>query len=119
MGMFDYVQVFAPLPYQDAGDDGGNFQTKDMDCTLSTYVITSDGQLTLGGQRVLLTGVLHFYDGVRYNATFINGYLQSIAFDRHGRLPLANDTVYFTIDPCPCCGAPRGTTYVGPRDDAS
>src|SRR3990167_1568788 len=41
MGMFDDVLCEAPLP------DGyeGEFQTKDLECTLTTYKITTEGRL--------------------------------------------------------------------------
>ena len=42
MGMFDDLLVEVDLP---DGYTGKAFQTKDLDCTLSTYKITSDGKL--------------------------------------------------------------------------
>jgi hypothetical protein len=45
MGMFDYIRVETSLPGF-AGDlTTTNFQTKDLDNALDTYVITKNGQL--------------------------------------------------------------------------
>jgi hypothetical protein len=74
MGMFDYVYSEYPLPGEPL-EFVDEFQTKDLDCTLSELTITEDGELmgrqTLsfpfagadkgGPERVDYTGILEFY----------------------------------------------------------
>jgi hypothetical protein len=48
MGMFDYIHCDYELPGKPPyGPEGcmGGYQTKDLDCTLDTYIITEDGRL--------------------------------------------------------------------------
>lgn len=52
MGLFDDVKVEFPLPdpaYQDL-----DFQTKDFDCEMDTYLITADGKLIRNTAKVQL-----------------------------------------------------------------
>ncbi len=66
MGMFDNITCHYPLPDgfndQERIDD---FQTKDLDCDLSRYVITKDGQLIHAGEQDMtgFTGTIEFYTG--------------------------------------------------------
>lgn len=46
MGMFDYVRCEVPIPGLD-DTIAREFQTKDMNCLLDTYVINSAGQLLM------------------------------------------------------------------------
>jgi hypothetical protein len=46
MGMFDYIRVETPLPRKhDVILADAMFQTKDLDCMMDVYVITSTGEL--------------------------------------------------------------------------
>lgn len=45
MGMFDLIVCRAPLPDGYISPERQEFQTKDFECTLSTYTITEDGRL--------------------------------------------------------------------------
>lgn len=70
MGMFDWIKCELELPDGASPDDFNEeglseFQTKDLDCFLETYTITSDGKLyrhTEQGQTACqYTGELVFY----------------------------------------------------------
>jgi hypothetical protein len=95
MGMFDYVKCEAPLPNGAVHPDD-NFQTKDLDRQLDTYVITKDGRLVRHeapreggsgdpmdgkGKVELRTIALDFYgdDCVPLVAFFQNGVLVGLA----------------------------------------
>ncbi len=45
MGMFDYVKCEYPLPDPELQTE--EFQTKDFDCVMDAYIITSEGRLLL------------------------------------------------------------------------
>jgi len=81
--MFDYVRCSYELPNRPAW--AKVFQTKDLDCELATYEITTNGYLVEtggidGAASVPFTGGLRFYDGddtkwVEYIAQFRRGVL--------------------------------------------
>jgi hypothetical protein len=80
--MFDEVRCYATLP-----DDGepADFQSKSMDCTMATYIITTDGRLTkreweeTSAEPCDHTGEIEFYAGSRcYRAVFVAGRLAAI-----------------------------------------
>jgi len=102
MGLFDTVICEYPLP-DGREDNGGHFQTKDMDCYMGAYKITADGRLLeqesrwvddeslplglrredRGWNEIPFHGFLSFYtsdDGVwrEYNAKFTDGRLVEI-----------------------------------------
>lgn len=45
MGMFDTIYCKAPLPGETPFDSTTDFQTKDLECLMDTYVIEEDGRL--------------------------------------------------------------------------
>jgi hypothetical protein len=107
MGMYDYVRCEYPLP--------GNppecfkdecYQTKDLDCTLSTYTIRSDGRLASNVEDLHVTVTLTFYTNnvvasgpgvytrngedaqwIEYRATFVGGQLTTIEETENFREP--------------------------------
>lgn len=87
MGMFDYVDCEVPLP--GLRSKMGNMQTKDFECSMSTYTIKEDGTLWTDcyGKPVQLAGyhgMLNFYAMERggkwheFNAKFTDGKLEGI-----------------------------------------
>lgn len=103
MGMFDYLYVRYPL--EDPEHNKLEFQTKDLECTLSRYLIDEHGYLWLERchyrfhmpgeepdprplpppvvEQVPFHGDLEFYNGrcqgdVLYMARFINGKLEKV-----------------------------------------
>lgn len=60
MGMFDYIICEYPLP--DGFTASDEFQSKDLDCMLSSYIITSDGRLILDNIDCHYDGTLNFYN---------------------------------------------------------
>lgn len=99
MGMFDHILCDYPLPDfpEDAqfDEEGIGWQTKSLDCTLSTYLVTGDGRLLRlkhpcqSPHRVLdiyYHGELDFYttyncdqEWLHYKALFEDGQLVSIS----------------------------------------
>lgn len=60
MGMYDTIRFEYPLPGENPfGYD--SFQTKDMECQLGEYTVTSDGCLVLNGEIVKYSGSLECY----------------------------------------------------------
>lgn len=47
MGMFDTIYCKAPLPGNTPFDSTTDFQTKDLECLMDTYVIEEDGRLMI------------------------------------------------------------------------
>lgn len=80
MGMYDEVIVYYDLPNDEKGLHKDTiFQTKNFKCSLSTYVITSDGKLRKGDTYLNFDGKLVFYSfGCEYLANFKSGQLESI-----------------------------------------
>jgi hypothetical protein len=68
MGMYDEIKCEYPLPTESPFEI---FQTKDLDCVMATYVITSDGRLLKTSEMfgkldepeaVPFTGIIEFYN---------------------------------------------------------
>jgi hypothetical protein len=98
MGMFDTIICEYPLPGNPPDFvKGASFQTKDLDRTLNTFTLNSDGCLLQAGACSGITAVVNFYtnnivargpgvytrDGedaqeLEYKATFIDGWLSDI-----------------------------------------
>ncbi len=95
MGMFDYIVCRYPLPGKAPSfiKKGHMFQTKDLECLLETYIISSNGRLSHSD----FSGKINFYtsniagagagiytstgenaESVDYEAIFKDGYLISI-----------------------------------------
>lgn len=120
MGMYDYIICHYQLPGQPpsfCANTDHRYQTKSLDCVLTTYEITETGELKQVGpdwsqelvnpETVPFDGVLEFYDGnltacafgvsftangedsewVSYEATFVNGMVQSIVETERERKP--------------------------------
>lgn len=106
MGMFDWIECRYPLPgnVPDWATAHPRFQTKDLDQTLETYVITPTG-LLVGMPDY--TGLINFYNdnivsssgpriytaegedawSVSYCAVFVNGMLVSLSETENNRRP--------------------------------
>lgn len=103
MGMFDRIvldkEVFLPLPEEMCKFERIEYQTKSLDCTLSTYLISDDGYLYLASrdyesddliekkERIYYHGIINFgaYEAadlidysVDFEAKFTDGVLQNI-----------------------------------------
>lgn len=70
MGMFDNIRCEFPLP--DGFDGKLNFQTKDLENLLSTYVITADGKLLLAtlnyddGDKLPVLTVINYHGDIEF-----------------------------------------------------
>jgi hypothetical protein len=92
MGLFDTVRCEYPLP--DARHQDLEFQTKDLDCLLGHYTITTDRRLLLhaeGGKRGLdrdiewpLHGDLRFYTSIKDSGESV--WVEYVARFTHGRV---------------------------------
>ena len=90
MGLFDTIYCEHPLP--DARHQDLDFQTKDLECSLSTYTITQDGRLlrhARGGKRGLdrdiewpLHGDLTFYTSIKISGESV--WVEYVARFTHG-----------------------------------
>ena len=108
MGMFDYLVCDLPLPTPLEEEDRrqwGGWQTKSLDCTLSTYHLRADGTLWKSDDFINFTGDLHFgLSGSYYKAEMVRGRVTALSQEVGGEyrpIPLSwgNDD-----DPvCPVC----------------
>lgn len=124
MGMFDYIICKYPLPTKPPDfctDANHSYQTKDLICQLATYEITESGELKQvdpDSELVPFDGVIEFYDGnvaaaaygmsftpdgedrewVAYEATFVNGVVQSIVETQREREPALSKAQLSEID---------------------
>lgn len=87
MGLFDTIHCFLPLPgFPDAGPFRA-FQTKSLDCALSTFQITPDGRLTNErGFKLDFDGTILFYGQLNghetvFRAEFSQGRLDHLYRD--------------------------------------
>jgi hypothetical protein len=89
MGMFDWIRCEYPLP--DPKHQQLDFQTKDLDCLLDTYVISAAGRLIRESRRDDSTatveypfhGDFRFYD---LDPARDHGFIEYVARFTHGRL---------------------------------
>lgn len=79
MGMFDNVQVEFELE-DCANPELENWQTKDFDCSLDTYVLTHSGHIVgpLGLMNYSGTFRIVAYKQPAYEITYEQGILQSV-----------------------------------------
>lgn len=82
MGMFDNVQVEFELE-DCANPELENWQTKDFDCSLDTYVLTHSGHIVGPFGLMDYSGSVNFYSyennvWFEYTATYEQGILQSV-----------------------------------------
>lgn len=84
MGMFDELTCEHPLPqHSGVPDPGKNFQTKEFECYMEAYTITTGGRLLRGGVDTDYHGWLEFHEyrgrtWWSYQAKFTDGQLQAI-----------------------------------------
>jgi hypothetical protein len=105
MGMFDWVKCEIPLPklhWEIQSKLDYDWQTKDLDCQMEWYIITSGGILLRKSQysvdRVYLNDSFHFYHTLdnkqyprtyyEYHAIFRQGELRSIDLVEADGVPL-------------------------------
>lgn len=90
MGMYDDIVCDYPLPGEPPSfvGPGHAFQTKDLDCAMSTYRITADGELKL--EREIFSAdqgnavVVDFTGEVRFYTSNVAGGSHGFTFTRHG-----------------------------------
>jgi hypothetical protein len=124
MGMFDEIICRRPLPGTVPGFITGDhrFQTKDLDCTLATYVIGEDGAIRQEGYKELLdfSGDIEFYtsnitgqgpgvytqngevaESVTFVAKVASGVVYELKQEAHERTPALPAAQHFTPRPRP------------------
>ena len=84
MGMFVNIRCDRIMPDGSSGSDR-DFQTKDLDCCLETFIITEAGHLTKNRGHyeerdvdLNYHGYIRFYDDVEYIAKFTDGLLVNL-----------------------------------------
>ncbi len=92
MGMFDYVRCEYPLPVVEGANEL-SYQTKDLECTLFTYVIRKDGRVYIRESSKTYDGsvVMRFYTTLgkdhsgwlEFEAIVIDGFLHRVQLVKH------------------------------------